>query len=271
MKNDDFGDRMKAYEKNDATKLKYGMPVCARIDGRGFSRFTKGFEKPFDADIMGAMQETCRQLVKDTHALIGYVQSDEITLIWEPQIDSQMLFDGKVQKLTSVMAGIATSAFTFEMLDRTDPDLVRKRRPVFDCRVWNVPNRSEAANVILWRAQDAARNAISSACRAVASSKEMHGLDQNSMKSLMDARGINFNSNYTSIEKYGALFKRITRERPFTAKERQKMEAVGLSAPLTLKRSTVELMKIGYFGNWNAEDRVQMVFDNSGSVIYIDT
>lgn len=261
MKHDDFGDRMKAYEKYDSAKLLTGMPVCARIDGRGFSRFTKGFVKPFDANIMQAMQATCARLVADTHALIGYVQSDEITLIWEPQAESPMMFDGKVQKLTSVMAGIATSAFTFQMLNRIDPDLIRRRAPVFDCRVWNVPNRSEAANVILWRAQDAARNAISSACRAIASTKEMKGLDQAAMKALMLERGIPFDAYYDNIEKYGVLFKRVTRERRFTDAERKKMEDSGWSAPLTLVRSTVEPLDTTYFGNWPAAERIRMIFE----------
>lgn len=262
MKHDDFGDRMKAYEKNDSTKLMMGMPVCARIDGRGFSRFTKGFAKPFDLDIMQAMQATCAKLVADTHALIGYVQSDEITLVWEPQGGSPMMFEGKVQKLTSVMAGIATSAFTFEMLDRADPALIRRRAPVFDCRVWNVPNRSEAANVVLWRAQDATRNAISSACRAVASSKEMHGLNQAEMKDLMQKRGINFDEHYAQDEKYGALFKRVTRERPFTTKERQKIEDAGWSAPLKLVRSHVEMLDTEYFGSRSAEERANTIFES---------
>lgn len=261
MKHDDFGDRMKAYEKNDATKLMYGMPVCARIDGRGFSRFTKGFNKPFDEDIMAAMQETCKKLVTDTHALIGYVQSDEITLIWEPKLESPMLFDGKVQKLTSVLAGIATSAFTFEMLDRADPDLIRRRAPVFDCRVWNVPNRSEAANVILWRAQDAARNAISAACRAIASTKEMKGLDQAGMKALMDDRGIGFDAHYSNVEKYGVLFKRVYRELAFTPVELKKMEDAGVSAPWSVTRSRVEALSTAYFGSWPAQERVNMIFD----------
>jgi tRNA(His) guanylyltransferase len=262
MKHDDFGDRMKAYEKNDSTKLMVGMPVCARIDGRGFSRFTKGFEKPFDRDIMQAMQATCAKLVADTHALIGYVQSDEITLIWEPQEGSQMMFEGKVQKLTSVMAGITTSAFTFEMLDRADPEVIRKRAPVFDCRVWNVPNRSEAANVVLWRTQDATRNAISSACRAVASSKEMHGLNQEEMKNLMQKRGVDYDEHYAQDEKYGALFKRVTREREFTTKERRKIEAAGWSAPLKLVRSHVEMLSTISFGSLLAQERVDTIFES---------
>ena len=46
---DDLGDRMKLYEKErTGEKLDPGSIVYARIDGRGFSKFTKGMDKPFD-------------------------------------------------------------------------------------------------------------------------------------------------------------------------------------------------------------------------------
>lgn len=78
-----MGDRMKAYEKSGTlAKLDPTLPICSRIDGRSFSRFTKGCEKPFDARVSGAMRAACAYLVEQTHALIGYVQSDEISLVF---------------------------------------------------------------------------------------------------------------------------------------------------------------------------------------------
>lgn len=48
-KYDSFGDRMKLYEGLEAQrKFMPGLPVVARLDGRGFSRFTKGMDRPFD-------------------------------------------------------------------------------------------------------------------------------------------------------------------------------------------------------------------------------
>ncbi len=46
---DSFGDRMKMYEGAEAQrKFLPGLPIVARLDGRGFSRFTKGLERPYD-------------------------------------------------------------------------------------------------------------------------------------------------------------------------------------------------------------------------------
>lgn len=46
---DALGDRMKAYESREADRrLIPTIPVCARIDGRNFSAFTRGMAKPYD-------------------------------------------------------------------------------------------------------------------------------------------------------------------------------------------------------------------------------
>jgi len=38
-----LGDRMKAYEKGQTPpRFMAGVPVCARIDGKTFSKFTRG-------------------------------------------------------------------------------------------------------------------------------------------------------------------------------------------------------------------------------------
>ena len=127
---DELGDRMKGYEGVETKRrLDATLPICARIDGRSFSRFTRGFERPFDQRIAAAMRAACKRLVNETNALIGFVQSDEISLIWQADEGSQIFFDGKVQKMASVLASIATSEFTFSMYE-TAPDVVRTRRPV---------------------------------------------------------------------------------------------------------------------------------------------
>ena len=80
---DALGDRLKAYEKME-TEAKFlpTLPVYARIDGRCFSKFTRGMERPYDSVMSSMMQETTRYLVEQTGALTGYTQSDEISLVW---------------------------------------------------------------------------------------------------------------------------------------------------------------------------------------------
>lgn len=53
---DSFGDRMKMYEGAEAQrKFLPGLPIVARLDGRGFSRFTKGLNRPYDQRMIDAM------------------------------------------------------------------------------------------------------------------------------------------------------------------------------------------------------------------------
>ena len=80
---DTFGDRMKSYEGREAGRRTLpGLPVVARLDGKGFSKWTKGLEYPFDPNMQKLREEVTTFLVQETNAAIGYCQSDEITLVW---------------------------------------------------------------------------------------------------------------------------------------------------------------------------------------------
>ncbi|MBO0766333.1 MAG: hypothetical protein J2P50_17325, partial [Hyphomicrobiaceae bacterium] len=79
---DDHGDRIKVYEAASEFKLDVRLPIYARIDGRAFSRFTRGMQRPFDRNLSTAMIATAAGLIERTQARIGYTQSDEISLVF---------------------------------------------------------------------------------------------------------------------------------------------------------------------------------------------
>lgn len=168
---DALGDRMKDYETQECARRFLPMlPVYARIDGRSFSRFTRDFARPFDERISKAMIETTKGLVDHTHARISYTQSDEISLVWlGDTYESGIFFDGKIMKMASVLAGLATALFINALPSYGE------RLPHFDCRVLQLPNRAEATNMFLWRELDATKNAISMAARAYYSHKALVG------------------------------------------------------------------------------------------------
>ena len=207
--NDDFGDRMKTYEMAEAGRhLMPLLPAIARLDGRCFSSFTRGLLRPFDALFSQCMFNTTLHLVKETNACCGYTQSDEITLAWlSDSFKSQIWFDGRIQKMVSVLAATASVEFNRQvaLLLPAKKDL----RPVFDCRVWNVPNVVEGANCFLWREQDATKNSVSMAARPVHSHKEL--VDQ-------DAKGINWNDD-PDYFKRGSYVQRKVVKRKFTPNE----------------------------------------------------
>lgn len=196
-----LGDRMKVYESYEAGRRFMPMlPVIARIDGRNFSSFTRSMDRPYDERMIECMVETTKKLVDETAALVGYTQSDEISLLWyssDPK--SQIYFDGRVFKILSVTAAMTTNIFC---------QVARKywntKSVSFDCRAFQVPTRDEAANVFLWRELDATKNAISMAARCHMSHREMHGKNGDQLQELMFQKGgINFND-------YPPYFKRGT-------------------------------------------------------------
>lgn len=219
MKDTAFSDRMKMYEGKESDRRFIPLlPIMARLDGRSFHSFCRGLERPFDRRYRDLMVAVTAFLVDETGALMGYTQSDEISLLWfSPDPKSQVFFDGRVMKMTSVLAAMASVEF-----NRRLPEFLPAKthlKPVFDCRVWQVPNRAEAANVFLWRELDATRNSVSSAAQAHFSHKSLMGLDSAQMQErLFKEKGVNWN-DYPPEFKRGVWVQRRRVERVFTTDE----------------------------------------------------
>ena len=111
---DDLGNRMKTfYEGIPKTKLMRRTPVAVRLDGKAFHTFTRGFQKPFDDVLIKSMQDTTKYLCENIQGcVLGYTQSDEITLILVDykNLDTAAYFDYEVQKMCSVIALTSGSA-----------------------------------------------------------------------------------------------------------------------------------------------------------------
>ena len=247
---DDLGDRMKAYERRETDRALLPMlPVYARIDGRSFSRFTKGMARPYDVAMTRAMIAATKTLIEQTHPRIGYTQSDEINLVWladDPK--SEMFFGGKIQKMASVLAGLATAAFTRAILDGPLAAYA-ERLPHFDARVFQLPSKTEAANAILWREQDATKNAISMAASHYYSHKALLGKSGPEKQEMLFAKGINFN-DYPPAFKRGTFLRRVTRERTLAEAERLRIPKANRPAPdATFMRSSVEEIEMPRFGS----------------------
>lgn len=212
---DEFGDRMKAYEFVETSRrLDPHLPIYARIDGRAFSSFTRGMPRPFSQTMTDAMVETAKYLVDQTHARIGYTQSDEISLIWlaDPPA-GDVFFSGKVLKMASVLASMAAAKFA-----TVCPPGYEHKLPHFDARVFQLPSKTEGANAILWRALDARKNAISMVAQAHFSPKQLHGEGQADMLSMLTEIGVEF-EDFPVAFKRGTFVRRVTEMRNLTSEE----------------------------------------------------
>lgn len=204
---DELGDLMKSIEMIEAgRRLMPGLPVMARLDGRSFHTFTRGLPRPYHEPLSRAMIETAKYLVEETHASFAYTQSDEITLgYWTEGIESKMMFDGRVQKLTSVLAAMATAKFN-QQVALNMPEKAHLL-PVFDARVFNMPNLDEMANCVLFRALDCAKNSITMAASAYYSHKELHGKGSAAKHEMLYAKGVNW-AHYPAFFKDGTFLRR---------------------------------------------------------------
>jgi tRNA(His) 5'-end guanylyltransferase len=119
MENTNNGDRLKMIEQIEAGRKANNLkPLMVRLDGKAFHTFTKGLERPYDIRLSNLMIDTTSYLVSQTQALIGYTQSDEITLYYSNKENQQYMFDGKYQKICSVLAGMASAYFSKELSSR---------------------------------------------------------------------------------------------------------------------------------------------------------
>lgn len=226
-----LGERMKEYEMQSRTRLLRKVPVIIRLDGKAFHTWTRGLDRPFDRNLMHIMQKTMLALCKQTQGcVLGYTQSDEITLVLVDyqRIESMAWFDNQVQKMCSVAASIATSAFEkalHEEIDELEVDaqkyywndqlfkqekclekmhllIDKKWKANFDARAFNIPIH-EVINNLIWRQQDATRNSILSVAQSLYSHKELQGVGTKELQNkMLTEKNVNWN-DYKTNEKRG--------------------------------------------------------------------
>ena len=226
---DDLGNRMKTfYEGIPKTKLMRRTPVAIRIDGKALHTFTKGFKKPFDDILIKSMQDTTKYLCENIQGcVLGYTQSDEITLILVDyqNFETAAWFDYEVQKMCSIAASMATMAFNrafseyaeehikdyYDAWNNTKEDwkyceaLIHalNKGAMFDARVFNIP-KEEVANLIYWRQLDATRNSIQMVGQANFSHKELQNKSCNMIQDmLLTQKDINWN-DFPTYKKRGS-------------------------------------------------------------------
>lgn len=142
--------RMRDYERSTDHAVPSGQYVVARLDGRGFSKLTReqGFQHPFDPAFRAAMVSTTQHLMKcGPQVILGYTQSDEISLLFHPECRS---FGRRSAKLLSVLAGEASAVLS----------LALGVPSVFDCRLSCLPSRLLAVEYFQWRIADSVRNSL---------------------------------------------------------------------------------------------------------------
>jgi tRNA(His) guanylyltransferase len=121
--------------------------------------------------------------------LYGYTESDEISLLFDP---NEAGFGRKLRKLISVLSGEASAAFSLRL----------GAHACFDCRISQLPSPALVVDYFRWRNEDAHRNALNAHCywslrkqgfNARPATMRLEGLTIAEKNELLFQNGINFN------------------------------------------------------------------------------
>lgn len=213
----DLGDRMKLYEDMNRQTIMPRMPAIIRVDGRAFHSLLRGCKKPFDEDVVSAMNEAALALVREiSTARFAYVQSDEISvlLVDYDTFFTQQWFGGTISKIVSISASIATAAFT----------KAYGKIGHFDSRVWSI-HQDEVCNYFIWRQKDWERNSIQMVARSLYSQKQLHGKKVADLHELIHEKGLNWNDVPTHLKR-GRIVTRqgVDNEMPILTADREYVE-----------------------------------------------
>lgn len=220
-----LAERMLRYEEAESSRtFMPGLPILARLDGRNFSAYTKPLMKPFDSVFSSFMDETTEVLIKQSGALAAFTQSDEITLLlWNDNPEAEPYHGGRILKLCSSLAAIASAKFTACVAD-WDTQVVHdfppleKRQPTFDCRAWQVPNMVEATAAFSYRSSDCKRNSILQFGHSLFSHAEMLGKSTRQVAEMAKLAGHEWEKE-SDRDKFGALYAYRNVVRKFDATE----------------------------------------------------
>ena len=263
MKHETMGDWCKWLEKNFTPEIMIPtLPVIIRLDGNNFHNWTKGLNRPFDENLSELMIDTTKFLVKETNAVIGYTQSDEITLVlYSSDRDSSIYHDGKKQKILSKLTAKCVEYFN-ERRKHYLPN--HNKVAIFDCRIYQVPTLHDACVQLLWRENDAIKNSIYMLAYTMYSEKELFKINSTQLKDKMfSEKNVNWNDLPSKFRK-GSYVKRKITSKPFTKEELSTLppkHKAHSNPSLIIERSIIE--KVELFDLNSVTNLVDVIFNNN--------
>lgn len=208
----------KTWEREWAQKLPDDAPWIVRLDGRGFHRWTRGLERPFDETLREAMIDTATAVLKEGGAEHAFTQSDEITLVFHHTGKREPAFGGKLQKLVSLLSACASTTFN-ERIARLNPEHhQRAGTALFDARAFAVPNTTAAVTAVAERSTDCWRNAVQSVGHWRYGHKRMLGRKTREVAEQLETEGLGM-SQWPARHVYGVAIEQRRVRRAFTTQE----------------------------------------------------
>lgn len=221
--NQQMTEKFKDAEKAFRTVLPAKSYAVIRVDGKGFSKYTKNLEQPFDKKFTRDMRETTKFLCENIDgAILGFTQSDEISIIISDLSGShtQPWFGGQIQKIVSISAALATAKF-----NSIRPE--SQKLALFDGRVHPLNGVEEVLEYLQWRQTDTIKNSVSMLASHHFSHKQLQGVSSLQKKQMLEeVHGVSWKALSPAV-KQGSLVKREAREETvsfFHGKEKEQKE-----------------------------------------------
>lgn len=250
MKFKNLEDKCLFYRGLTDYRIQGNNDILVMLDGKNFSTLIKNnFKKPFDDAFINMMNQTAKFLCNNVQGVkFAYVQSDEISLLITdydtPETD--ILFGGRICKIQSILAALATSEFNRQFILHTiskkldwDRSLWNEAIDIiydmkmaqFDCKVWTVPNQNEAFAWFLYRQLDCVKNSKQQTAQAYLPHKQLvgHNADEQ-IQMVLEQKGIDWNS-FIPDYKFGRFIYKVE------TTETKIVPEVGCVGPITFTRN----------------------------------
>lgn len=198
---------MKDYEIYSTMKVPKNSNIVLRLDGRKFHSLAKGLnlEKPYDERFYKIIANVCLDIFKQFSPKFIYTFSDEISILLD-----EIPFSGRVEKINSVFSSLASSSFTYYLLNDysnefnleklSDNDRDNVFPISFDSRIIPIDNAS-ISSYFKWRQDECWRNcingygiwALKNEYDDEEANERIKGLKSSDIHDLLFERGINLN------------------------------------------------------------------------------
>ena len=227
---------MKDYEIYSTMKVPKNSNIIIRLDGRKFHSLSKALDlvKPFDENFYKIITNVCLDIFNQFAPKFIYAFSDEISILLD-----EIPFSGRVEKMNSVFASLASSSFTYNLLNdySNEFDLNNlsdnERKNVFpisfDSRIIPIDDAS-ISSYFKWRQDECWRNcingygiwALKKECSNEEANERIKGLKSSDIHDLLFERGINLNDVETWKKRGIGIYKKSWEIEGYNPKKQEK-------------------------------------------------
>lgn len=208
---------MKEYEVYSDLRVPVNSKIIVRLDGRSFHSFAQKMKltKPYDESFYKVMMDVSKELFEEFSPIFIYTFSDEISILLD-----NIPFNGRIEKINSVMAGFTSSSFT----SNYNKDF---SKPVaFDSRIIPISD-SDVYGYFKWRQDEAWRNCVNaygiqflkSKYSSSQANEKINGLNLSDIHELLFQNGINLNDVETWKKRGIGIYRKNREVKGFNKKE----------------------------------------------------